>query len=169
MKNFIAILTCLISFVVYSQEPTTNIYLIRHAEKADATTDPDLSDAGKLRTKKWADYFKDKHIEMYCNTPYKRTMQTVIGISSLMIDATETKTITLKYEVYAPENLLINDVAKNNLGKSVLIVGHSDTIPAAVNKLIGSNVYKNIPENEFNNLYIITIRGSKITHSLVKI
>jgi broad specificity phosphatase PhoE len=59
-------------------------------------------------------------------------------------------------------------LANKYKGKTLLIVAHSNTIPAAINELLGKQTYLDIPENEFGNLYIIKITGSKITHDLIK-
>jgi len=51
-------------------------------------------------------------------------------------------------------------------GKSVLIVGHSNTLPNHVNKLLNENKYAEIDESEFGTLYIVTVKGDIVTHSV---
>ena len=167
MKKIYFIIILLFSFLAQSQEKTTTIYLIRHTEKADASPDPGLSEAGKARAAQWAAWFKDKDITLYYTTPYKRTSQTMLAIA-MAIDLVPGTTLTKEYRTYLPNELSLKEVANDNAGKNILIIGHSNTIPASVNKLIGKDVYKDIPENEFDNLYTITITGSTITHQLVK-
>ena len=167
MKNIVYIIALLFSFLAQSQEETTTIYLIRHAEKADASADPDLSEAGKARAARWAAWFKDKDITLYYTTPYKRTSQTMLAIA-MAIDLVPGTTLTKEYRTYSPTELSLKEVANHNTGKNILIIGHSNTIPASINKLFGKETYKDIPEDEFDNLYIITITGDKITHKLVK-
>ena len=170
MKNLIAIVACLIINVALAQE-TTTIYLIRHAEKAsDGTTDPGLSDAGMDRTKKWGDYFQDKNISTYYMTKYKRAVETATytngQVMSLLSKPGTTYNIMMKN--YDPMSLSLKDVAKENKGKNIVIVGHSNTIPAQINALIGEKKYADMQENEYGNLYIIKITDDKITHELVK-
>ena len=59
MKSIYLLLTILFMNLMHSQEATT-IYLIRHAEKAVATGDPDLSEGGKARAAQWAEWLGDK-------------------------------------------------------------------------------------------------------------
>jgi 2,3-bisphosphoglycerate-dependent phosphoglycerate mutase len=48
-------------------------------------------------------------------------------------------------------------------GGTVLVVGHSNTIPGIVNFLTGKNEYKNFEETEYGNLIIVTVfeKGKK--------
>ena len=167
MKSIYLILTCLFMNALWSQEPTTTIYLIRHAEKADASSDPDLSEAGKARAEKWAQYFKDKNIRIIYSTPYKRAMQTFIPISST-IDPIPGTVVEKTVRTYSPSALSLKEAAEKDSGKNILVVGHSNTIPGQINKLLGENKYPDMKEDEFGNLYIIKITGNKISHELIK-
>ena len=143
-----------------SAQETTTIYLIRHAEKADALPDTDLSEAGKARAQKWKAYFSNKDIAAIYSTPYKRTTATAEPL------ATANK-LTIK--TYSPSEMDLKAIAEKNIGKSVLIVGHSNTIPKYINKLLRENKYPDIDESEFGYLYIVTIKGETITHKLEKL
>ena len=46
-------------------------------------------------------------------------------------------------------------------GKTILIVGHSNTTPVFVNKILGEAKYKNMNDDDNASLYIVTIVGSK--------
>ena len=48
-------------------------------------------------------------------------------------------------------------------GKTVLVVGHSNTTPAFVNKILAVEKYKDIDDNNNANLYIVTISGDEKT------
>jgi 2,3-bisphosphoglycerate-dependent phosphoglycerate mutase len=170
MKNLLLIVACLILNVTMGQE-TTTIYMIRHAEKADdGTNDPKLSDAGLDRTKVWGNYFADKNVTAYYMTKYKRAVETATHtngqVMSLLSKPGTTYNITMKN--YDPMSLSLKDVAKDNKGKNIVIVGHSNTIPAQINALIGEKKYADMQESEYGNLYIIKITGDKISHELVK-
>jgi len=159
MKQIYLILSLFLITSLYSQEATTTIYLIRHAEKADNSKDPELSAAGTTRAQKWAQYFKDKPIDYFFVTQYQRTVLTAWPIAEA-----QDKHL---FQAYDP-TLPLMGLANKYRGKTLLITGHSNTIPAAINELLGSEVYQDIPETEFGNLYIITITGAKITHMLIK-
>lgn len=170
MKNLIAIVACLILNMALAQE-TTTIYMIRHAEKAsDGTTDPGLSDAGMERTKKWGEYFKDKKADIFYTTKYKRTVETATGTmaNSMPYPPVPGTSHNVTMKNYDPMSLSLKQVAEENKGKNIVIVGHSNTISAQINALLGEKKYADMQENEYGNLYIIKITGDKISHELVK-
>ncbi len=166
MKYFVLIL--LFTQFAFSQSPTTTIYLIRHADtsaselakqKADALKNTDLSDAGKKRAAHWNDVFGAVHFDAIYSTDYNRTKQTA---------APTAKTQNLDLTLYEPKALSVEKLKTGFTGQSILIVGHSNTIPDLVNELIGEKVYPAMAETEFGNLYIITINGDTVSHQLLK-
>ena len=159
MKSIYLLLTILSMSFMYSQEKTT-IYLIRHAEKAEATSDPDLSEAGKARANRWAEWLADKGITAIYSTPYKRTQQTAQPLAQKL----NQQVIT-----YNPAEADLKAMAGKHEGQSIVIVGHSNTIPMYVNKLIGENKYPDIDEAEFGNIFIITLENGRVSHELLKI
>ena len=158
MKSIYLLLTILSMSFMYSQEKTT-IYLIRHAEKTVATGDPDLSEAGKARANRWAEWLADKDITAIYSTPYKRTQQTAQPLAQKL----NQQVIT-----YNPAEADLKAMAAKHEGQSIVIVGHSNTIPMYVNKLIGENKYPDIDEAEFGNIFIITLENGSISHELRK-
>lgn len=159
MKYIYSILTLLLMNISSAQE-TTTIYLIRHAEKADASPDTELSEAGKARAQKWKAYFSDKNIVAIYSTPYKRTTTTAEPLAAAN---------KLAITPYNPSELDLKTIAEKHTGKSVLIVGHSNTIPKYINKLLGENKYPDIDESEFGYMYIVTIKGSEMSCKLEKL
>jgi len=159
MKSIYLLLTFLSMNLIYSQE-TTTMYLIRHAEKADATADPDLSEAGKARAKQWANWLADKNIAVIYSTPYKRTQQTAQPLAQMF----QQQIIT-----YNPSEVDLKAMAAKHKGQSIVIVGHSNTIPLYVNRLIKNNQYPDFDEDEFGNIFIITLENEMISHELRKI
>lgn len=140
-----------------AQNNKTTIFLIRHAEKADNSSNPELSQAGIERSINWATYFEKTPIDVFYTTMYRRTQQTCSTIAT-----TKQKDILF----YKPEAMDLKKIIAENTGKTILIVGHSNTIPNYINKLLGTPKYEDIPESEFGNLYRITISGESITDEL---
>ncbi|WP_020211288.1 phosphoglycerate mutase family protein [Flavobacterium rivuli] len=169
MKNFYLTIALLLFFAVQGQEATTTIYLIRHAEKVDDSADHELSEAGNLRANKWADYFKEKQISIFYTTANKRSVYTIMTATVIALDRTPGTTYNTEINTYDPKNFFLKDIAEKHKGEKIIVVGHGNTIPATINNYLGKNIYKDIPENEYGNLYIITIKGDNITHELVKI
>ena len=153
---------------IQAQSPTdskvSSFYFIRHAEKDTsnpADRDPDLVMEGVLRAARWSSIFNRIDFDIIYTTDYKRTRNTALPIA-------EQKKLPLTF--YSPNGFDSVDFVKNNFGKTVLIVGHSNTVPAMVNALIGGKQYKQIKEINYTNLYIINITESgEIIHQLLAI
>lgn len=146
-----------------NQEINSTYYFIRHAEKDRTDSinkDPNLTKIGVERAKKWANYFKDIPLDVVYITAYKRTMQTVKPIASSK---------NLKILTYNPANLYSNEFKKATQQKSVLIVGHSNTNPAFVNKIMDTFILKNMDDTDNSSLYIVQIQGKKKSFKSLKI
>jgi phosphohistidine phosphatase SixA len=50
---------------------------------------------------------------------------------------------------------LVSTIRSNNSGQTVLVVGHSNTVPQIIAEFGGPSVI--IGENEFDNLYVLTL------------
>ena len=158
MKRVLFLTLVLTSLFIRSQETqTTTIYLIRHAEKADASKNPELSEQGIERALRWANYFEEIPLEIFYTTLTIRTQQTISSVAS-----TKNKEI----QFYQPVTFSLKEIAAKHPGKTILIVGHSNTIPKHINDFLGKEIYEKIDENEFGNLYKITIKGKEIEHKL---
>ena len=169
MKKFLSALFVILWMTpIQAQSPTdskvSSFYFIRHAEKDTsnpADRDPDLVMEGVLRAARWSSIFNRIDFDIIYSTDYKRTRNTALPIA-------EKKKLPLTY--YSPNGFDSVDFVKKNAGKTVLIVGHSNTVPAMVNALIGKNQYKQITETNYANLYIINITESgEIIHQLLAI
>ena len=156
MKKYLIILV-LFSQMMVAQ--TTTIYLIRHAEKADSSKDPVLSETGIQRANHWNDVFSAVNFDAVYSTNYNRTQQTATPT------AKKNKVIV---KLYDPKTIDIEKIKKEHLGQNILIVGHSNTTPDLVNKLIHQNVYETIDETTFGNLYIVTINETVVNYQLLK-
>ena len=159
MKLF---LTIFLAFSIPENDCST-FYLIRHAEKVrtnKSDRDPTLNEKGIIRALNWKDYFIDKEISKIYSTNYKRTLETVKPIQ---------EAIGLTTILYSPSSINYKDFISSNKGEIVLIVGHSNTIPNFVNKLINKEIYTQIDDLNNSNLYIVNLCDSSISHSLIKV
>jgi broad specificity phosphatase PhoE len=140
------------------------VFVVRHAERADAGTssgsmmasDPELSDAGHARAKALAAMLKDANITAIFTTEFKRTQQTaeplarLLGIQSTPIGSRD------------PQKLL--EAIKDATG-NVLVVGHSNTVPAVI-KGLGVSTAVELGDSEYDNLFIVKMGA---TPSLVRL
>jgi len=135
---------------------TTTIYLVRHAEKQTTgngsmmTSNPDLTEDGKMRAKALADTLAGKKITAVYATQYKRTQQTAEPTSVLKL------TPVKQYDAAAGEDLI--DSLAHRKHKGYLVVGHSNTLPAMLHKLGLNPSMHEIPDDDYDNLFIVRIK-----------
>ena len=122
------ILYILLIFSAFSFSPTaryskeTVIYIVRHAEKDvfDArNTNPGLNAGGKIRAKDLAQTLKKEKFAAVFSTPYKRTMETAAPVAQRS---------GLPVLNYSDLEELVNTIKSSYPYKTILIVGHSNTI-----------------------------------------
>ena len=146
-----------------SKDAVTTYYLIRHAEKdrSDKTNrNPHLNEKGLERAKKWSEVFTNIDFDMIYSTDYHRTRETAMP-------TVEANKISL--ELYDPRSINYEEFLSDTQGKTVLIVGHSNTTPLFTNNLFGDNKYNQLDDNNNANLYIVTIINDTKTSTLLVI
>ena len=159
MKLFLLVLSISIIISSCSQQ---YYYVVRHAEKETSapgstamTADPPLSEAGKQRAEALKEIMQSKKIGYVFSTNYNRTKSTAEPTRAYFNLATQ------NYNP-VPDSVFIAKL--KSLNKNTLIVGHSNTVDDIVNKLCGSvQVTGDLPETEYNNLFIIKKKGKKFT------
>jgi len=137
-------------FATFSR-PVTTVILVRHAEKNNEpdNPNPNLSPAGHERAQELARLLSNAGVTAIYASQYVRTQQTVQPTANQMrlpvvqIDARNT-------------DELVQQISTKNRGGVVLIAGHNNTVPAAIAAL-GGGSFPVIPENEFDNMFIVTI------------
>jgi 2,3-bisphosphoglycerate-dependent phosphoglycerate mutase len=133
------------------QRPVTTVILIRHAEKLIDPNNPDvdLSPAGQARAQEIVRMFGDAGINAIYATQYKRTQQTVkpladkLGLPVNQVNSKNTAD-------------LVTQIRARHSGQVIFIAGHNNSVPEIVAAL-GGPTFPVIPENEFDNLYIVTV------------
>lgn len=170
MANIILLLTTLILSLGnpddamkedLQEKEVTTYYLIRHAEKDRSVAgerDPELNVDGKQRAQKWVEVLKEVKFDAIYSTDYKRTMQTAKPL------AENNKLVILSYD---PRNLYSEEFKKATTGKTVMIVGHSNTTPHFVNAILAEKKYQDIDDSENGALFIVQVQPDDAAHSLV--
>ena len=162
MKQFILIVTLLLSFYCYSQVET-KYFFIRHAEKNEidkTDRNPELTEKGEQRAIYWSEVLNNVNFDEVYSTNYNRTIKTALPIAAKN---------NLEIQFYNPRELNSDIFKHETKGKTILIVGHSNTTPTFVNKVIGKEKYAQIEEHNNSNLYIVTINNSGTMDILLKI
>ena len=156
-KNIVLLLFFWIQ-VTLGQNTITQYYFIRHAEKADSSKNPNLSEKGLERAQQWKILFSKIDFDGVYSTDFNRTLQT---IQPIVADNNRL------LKIYNPKMMDVEAFKKETQGKTILIVGHSNTIPNMVNQIIKENKYTDIEENQFGNLYIVTLFENQILSQLL--
>lgn len=144
-------LLLLAACVAEPQRPTT-IILVRHAEKLTGGTDPDLSPAGLARANALAEATREAHLSVAYVTQYKRTKETAAP--------TKARQVLVPCNIENPGDYprrLRNAILSKHTGDVVLVVTHSNTIPAIVRELAGASVAP-FPDSEYDRMTIVVLR-----------
>ena len=134
----------------------TKIFIIRHAEK-ETGKDPALTPAGNTRAGDLMRALQNEGIQKIYVSQFKRTQNTA---DSMRI---QSGINTVQYSADTLCDKLINSIMENgDFGKTILIIAHSNTIPQIIRKFgVTDYPYGDIPDNEFDNLFVITYKKEK--------
>ncbi|MBD2753215.1 SixA phosphatase family protein [Spirosoma validum] len=129
---------------------TTTVYIVRHGEKVSEADTTDLNAAGKQRAIALADTLVNKGIDSIFTTPYRRTRQTAEPLA---------QRINVRMVEYPakPNDAIVNRVGQIR-GKTVLVVGHSNTILDIAKGLGAQPTLAKIESGDFDNLLRVRIR-----------
>ncbi len=146
------IVACMFSQLVFSQTKSLKrtFYIVRHAEK-DTGSNPAISLLGQKRAGDLYRQLKGKHIDMIFVSQFRRTAMT--GDSLRLYN----KIDTMHYLADATGASLLKKIEQLPANvKTILIIGHSNTVPAIV-RLAGATDFtmKELPDNEYDNLFIV--------------
>lgn len=132
-----------------ANKKVSTFILVRHAEK-DYGRDPVLNDIGVVRAEQLKEILKNTDLDAIFSTETNRTQLTAKPTS-------EDKNIIVQpYNAGLLEEFS-NRLKSNFKGKTVLVVGHSNTTPAMANLLSGTDRHPRFSELDYTNMYIVTI------------
>lgn len=135
---------------LHAADASTVVLLVRHAEKASQTAaDPSLSAAGKQRALVLARTVGDAGVAALFHTEFKRTQLTVKPLASRL------HLTPIRHQA-ADTNGLVQDINANWLGKTVMVCGHSNTVPEIITRLTGIAM-SDIPDGQYDNLYVVVL------------
>ena len=132
-----------------SAQSDRTIFVIRHLHKAEGE-DPPLSSTGAKAAERLADLLQDKGIVATFATPTRRAMQTAKPLAGRLGIA------VTQYDALAPEKLVASVEA---VGGSVLVVGHSNTVPELVVRF-GGNARPVLTEQDYGTVFMIDGDGN---------
>jgi broad specificity phosphatase PhoE len=134
-------------------EPIRTVILVRHAERAGGS-DPSvgISEAGRCRAAALATMLTDANVTGIYTSEVARTQQTAeplaqkLGIRPEIVPAKEVDALVAKLRAEAGKGTL-------------LVIGHSNTIPVIVGRLSGQSEPP-IGDSEYDRMFVVTLVGS---------
>lgn len=129
------------------------VYLVRHAERLDETTDAPLSADGTARAARLGRLLRDTGITAVFATQYRRTVDTARPLADAL-------GLPVTSVTAGQHNELLARVRAAGPKARILIVGHSDTVPELL-ALMGDTTPVEIAKAEYDNLFIIVPGGAK--------
>ena len=128
---------------------STTIFLVRHAEK-ETGDDPGLTPEGLARAQKLAEMLSKVEVDAVFSTNYRRTRLTAEPVAQQN---------ELTIEQYDPKDLpaFAEQLKERFAGKTVLVVGHSNTTPTLTGHLDGVVSFAPFDESDYGNLMQVVI------------
>jgi broad specificity phosphatase PhoE len=151
----VVLLMLAIATRVSAQGASTTVIVVRHAEKAAVpANDPPLTAEGKARSRDLVEALRNAGVTAVITTQFLRTRDTgqpLASALSITAEVVPTSGATHVADVVA--------AVRRHAGQTVLVVGHSNTVPAIVEAL-GAAKPAAMCDAEYDNLYIVTIRAT---------
>jgi len=132
--------------------PPTVVLLVRHAEKAaQPPQDPPLSEAGAARAQALVGVARDAGVTAIITTQYERTRKTAEPTATALHVTPEVVEAGAVQHAKA-----VADQILKHPGGTVLVVGHSNTVPAIVGAL-GAPRPRDLCDSEYDQLFVVVI------------
>ena len=131
----------------------TTVIVVRHAEKADVPGgDPPLSAAGERRSLALLDALREAGVQAVVTTQLQRTRLTAAPLARAL--GLEPEVVPVSADVAAHARQVAEHVLERHAGRTVVVVGHSNTVPAIVAAL-GAPAVEAIDESEYDDLFVV--------------
>jgi broad specificity phosphatase PhoE len=141
------------SLIAQHDNQAMTVIIVRHAEKAAAPADdPPLTAAGEERARDLLAAVRDAGISAVITTQYARTKATAQPTVAAL--SLPTEVVAAGSAATHPQD--VASAVRKHAGHTVLVVGHSNTVPAIIEAL-GAKRPPAICDPEYDNLYIVTI------------
>ncbi|HSJ09809.1 MAG TPA: histidine phosphatase family protein [Longimicrobiales bacterium] len=157
-KTVLMVVAFLLVAAAHAAAQSTTVVVVRHAEKLDDSADPLLSDAGTARAQALAAALANADVAAVITTQFHRTRLT--GQPMAEKNGLTTITVPAANPLRAHLDGIVAKV-KEHAGRTVLVVGHSNTVPLIVRALGGPDVGA-IADSEYADMFTLVIDGDKV-------
>ena len=141
-----------------SSSATTIVILVRHAEKAaTGGNDPDLTPLGRRRADELATTLRNAGVDAIVVSERRRTHQTAAPLAAALGIVPDT--VGLGATVPEHAAAVARRIRESHAGRTVLVVGHSNTVPPIIAALGGPELPE-ICDAVHSGLYVVILRGN---------
>jgi len=157
------LLAAALSLLTANAVMAQTVYLVRHAEKVDASADPVLSEAGQVRAAALSAALAEAHPDHVFTSPLQRTILTATPTAtfhSVTIEPVGFDGGAAGHVAAVAERIraLPDDAV-------VLVVGHSNTVPL-IARALGYAEAADMPDCEYDRMTTLHLMGD-MTHGQV--
>lgn len=132
----------------------TVVLIVRHAEKAGESGDVPLSSAGEVRARALVDVARRAGVSAVITTQYQRTRATAAPIAESL--GVTPEVLEARGAVPQHARAVADAIRGRHAGKTVLVVGHSNTVPPIATAL-GAPALPDICDEVYDQLYTVVV------------
>jgi broad specificity phosphatase PhoE len=153
--RILRLLLCAALIIPATIRAQTTVILVRHAEKAATpANDPTLTSQGEARARALWTAVEHARVDAIITTNLTRTRATAVPTANAL-------GITPEVVPAGTANHVANVVAaiRRQVGHTVLVVGHANTVPEIIAALGGPKLPE-ICDATYDNLFVVTLRDN---------
>ena len=157
MRNLKFNLFLLVLLVVGSVgmgQSTTRIFVLRHADREAVD---ELNPLGMQRAVELKRVLMNTGVDSIFSTGFVRTQKTVAPLAAAL---------NLPVLLYDSNPPLLKRIDLYSKGKTILVVGHSNTVAQLIKACGCEPPFLNVPDNQFDNLFLIILQHANKKHPL---
>jgi broad specificity phosphatase PhoE len=153
---YVLILLCAFGVVSCNRAPeaATTVIVVRHAEKASDADDSPLNEAGSRRAQALVRATEGAGVGAIYSSQFKRNLDTARPLS----ERANLPVTQMPVNLQNPGDYgqtLARDILEKHAGRTVVVVGHANTVAATVEGLIGRPAQ--LGDIQYGDLFVVVI------------
>lgn len=152
-RHFLILLVACVALAA-TRPPSTDtlVIVVRHAEKAGLSGDVPLTPDGEARARALASIAREAGVSAIVTTQFQRTRQTGAPAAAALGITADVVAASADAREHARQ--IASLIRDRYQGKSVLVVGHSNTVPAIIEALGGPSM-RDLCDSEYDRLFVL--------------
>lgn len=149
---FAMVLAIAVTASADADSQTTTVIAVRHAEKVDDSADPPLSAAGEGRARALVEVLESSPPDAIYASQYRRTQDTVAPAARRF--GLEVRIDPVERPIRDWARRFAAELIERHAGETVLIAGHSNTVPDLVAALCQCEV-EALEDSDYDRLFVV--------------